>query len=321
MNDMSESTAGIEQFIADNVPRPARLTSAVLEFAAIQRGLVSRRLNRNILLVDLPSGDKIPFRGLNGPDSSEPGQQMCSWPDAMRGLLQTRGLPVAPYSTFEPTQRKRASRYAERIGTPVTITPARRAPGPGSTAAVTGSSQFRSAWRRATDAYERNSGGPVLVEQHVPGRRFHVLVVDDRVVAVTWVDGAEHIGMPVLSRDDPTRPASGRLVDVTERTHPRLQRLAIDAVAALPGLAYAGVDIFAPDIDDAAGQAVVAHVDGAPPPLAMFPTDGPARDIAGAILEHYVRSPRWKAARDTAHVPPQSTGQQSSGSAVEPLLT
>ncbi|NEE01435.1 hypothetical protein [Phytoactinopolyspora halotolerans] len=330
---MSSTIAGLGQFLADRVPRAAGLSSAVFEHAAHQRGLPTRRLDRNLLVVELPSGHTIPFHGLNGPDTSETGRLMRSCPDALRGLLHTRGVPVAAHATFAPTQRNQAERYAERIGAPVTVSPARMAPGRGRTSGVQGDPAFRAAWRNAVDAYRRSAGGAVLVEEHVPGTRLHLFVVDERVVAGTRIGDGGDIGTALLARDHPIRAVGTDLVDITDRLDPGLGRLAVRAVAALPGLAYAGVDVLVSDAASgdepgdqprpepgARGDGLVIHVDCSPEPVALFPTHGAAHDIADAVIEHYVRAPRWAKARAISHRSRQPDGRQIDGAALEPLL-
>lgn len=95
--------------------------------------------------------------------------------------------------------------------------------------------------------------------------------------------------------------AGGDSVDVTDEVDPYYSEIAVTAVHGMPGLAYAGVDIIASDItkapDGDASRYVVSDVEFSPAPMAHFPVIGAPRDVAGAIIEHYVKFSRWRSCR------------------------
>jgi len=79
-------------------------------------------------------------------------------------------------------------------------------------------------------------------------------------------------------------------VDLTDHVHPSLRRVAEDAVAAMPGLGVAGVDVLAADFAAPAGEQdhVVVEVNSMPALGGHhFPWEGQARDVAAVIVDHH----------------------------------
>lgn len=86
---------------------------------------------------------------------------------------------------------------------------------------------------------------------------------------------------------------------------PGFERLVLAAIRSMPGMAYGGVAVIAPDIRPgtfADGNHTISGVDHTPAPLAHFPTQGEPKDVAGAIVDHYLTAGRWEAARSTPFV-------------------
>ncbi|NED94091.1 hypothetical protein G1H11_02075 [Phytoactinopolyspora alkaliphila] len=308
----------VEQFVGDAVPARCGLASALLEHAALRRGLEVRRFNRQIVLVRLGAA-VVPFHGVNGPDTSETAQLMRTHRDTLYTLLTARGVPVPRWSVFTTEQRKPALSYARGLGWPVTVRPARASGDDGATADVTGATAFRDAWQASIEATRTGSShttaaDAVLVREEIGGRRMQVFVVAGNVAAVTELVGVPP-GQTRVFRHGSTTPAHGRLVNLApphqtaedtarDGDAAAVRAVAVAAVQALPGMAYGTVDVIAPEpvrAGAAAGSPVVTYVDCSAVPVAQFPTDGEPCDVAGAILDHYLDSPRWASARATPH--------------------
>lgn len=307
---------GIEQFVADNVPHRSDLASAVLEHAALQRGIDVERLDQSVVLVPI-QGALVPFLNLNGPDTTRMGELMCSYHDGLRMMLADRGIPVAPSSTFLTSQPKTALGYAKKVGWPVTVRPARVAGDRGLTRDVRDPDEFRAAWQRAGRAYGKQPGQKrILVERYADGDRLSFFVVDQSVVSVTHRVPVSVVGDGASGVRDLIGLRNTDLIDVTDETSVELKRLAVEVVASIPGLAYAEVTMVLPDPSGGAGQThVIDTVDCAAAPIAHFPTHGQPRDVAGAILERYLSSPRWPIPLQLSH-----TAAGGDVSAVEPLF-
>ncbi|MXQ13985.1 hypothetical protein [Microvirga makkahensis] len=81
----------------------------------------------------------------------------------------------------------------------------------------------------------------------------------------------------------------GDSIDMTEAVHPSLKQLAIDAVRAIPGLIYAGLDMIAEDHRrPLQGQIARILEINDYPMLSMhhFPAQGTARPVADAVIRH-----------------------------------
>ncbi|AYY13436.1 hypothetical protein EF847_12780 [Actinobacteria bacterium YIM 96077] len=274
------------------------VASALLEDAARHRGFEVRRWDRALVFVRLGAAT-LPFHELNGPDASEAGRLLGTHRDGQRTILRSRGIAVPDAATFATIDPKRALRYANRLGWPVTVRPARRGGEEGVSRDVADESAFAEAWDRAVEASGGRTGGPVLVEEQVAGTSFHVVVVDGAVVAA-----AQLVDSPA---GDTADVSAGDTVDVTDVIGAPLGELAAAAVTAIPGLAYGGVEITAPTGTDGPGhgksepRAVVTHVDSLLRRQVQALTQERAEAVAGAIVDHYRYSPRWTIVRETPY--------------------
>ena len=130
--------------------------SALIEHAAIARGLVTTRLSSAEVLIQLP-GDAAPsiyFHQMNGPRSIG-GRFYCDDKTVARDVLRRAGLNVATSQAFDPGELREGLRYAESIGYPVVVKPTNLARGLGVTANIQTPQAFARAWRHARTA---NSG-------------------------------------------------------------------------------------------------------------------------------------------------------------------
>lgn len=179
-----------------------------------------------------------------------------------RELLAMSGLPVPPGATFAiGLQREEAREFARRIGFPVVVKPA---VGDNITEAFPGlqnenqldeaidylriPEQERATFTRSAYALtlllepEIENGRALaprryqfLIERDVEGSRLRVLIYNGEVVSAVLCEG-QPFGSPEL----PNR-------DVTKEIDPSVEKLAISAVHAVPGLAIAAVDIVLQD--------------------------------------------------------------------------
>jgi cyanophycin synthetase len=117
---------------------------------------------------------------------------------------------------------------------------------------------------------------------------------DDLSVRVLVEQGYDLGSIPEVNRIVYLRKVSnisqgGDSVDVTDEVDPSLKQLAVDALHAIPGLLYAGLDIIAEDHRrPLQGQTVRIIEINDYPMLSMhhFPAQGIARPVADAIIRH-----------------------------------
>lgn len=141
---------------------------------------------------------------------------------------------------------------------------------------------------------------PSAEEDHTVGERHHVFVLDGQLVSATLVAPATVADITERDLVDLARSEGAgtlNVVDVTDTVDASLVELAIEAAALIPGLPHVGVQIAT-----RTGERSVSRLHYELPLLAHFPTHGQARDAVGAIIDYYLDSPRWAAARRTDHV-------------------
>ena len=97
-------------------------------------------------------------------------------------------------------------------------------------------------------------------------------------------------GKEIFLRSPSNISAGGDSIDVTDKIHKEYKKIAIEAVKAIPGISYAGVDFIATDISKKPNSSnhIVSEIEFSPAPLAQFPYQGKYRDLAGALLEYYL---------------------------------
>lgn len=98
-------------------------------------------------------------------------------------------------------------------------------------------------------------------------------------------------GVHIRLRGKANLSTGGEIVDVTEQLTDSVKETAVAAVAAVPGLVAAGVDLMIDRVPDELGQAqhiaVIelnprAHLSGH-----VFPSEGPGHNAAGAMVSHF----------------------------------
>lgn len=98
-------------------------------------------------------------------------------------------------------------------------------------------------------------------------------------------------GVKVVLRDESNIANGGESIDFTKTCHPGFKDIARQSIKAIPGLRYAGLDIIAKDITQAPTEDnyVLTEIEFSPGPVSMFPWIGEPIDMAGPILDLYVK--------------------------------
>lgn len=331
-----------EDFIREQTADRIDIKSAVMELAARRRNLNFRRIDRRIITVDMPSGQTIAFRKMNGVFSSEVGRYFCDQKERGRDLLRRANLPVTPSRVFRRRGFDSALEYAMGLGGPSVIKPTNLARGRGISTNVDTEEKFSKAWDKAFAAYRNPTNARVLVEKQIAGEDFRLYVIGQSKVFATHrrrasvtgdgessiieliqqknavrsqnpylgsylipedpekLDRLEPAGLDLNNVPDAGRvitlrgasnlSAGGDSIDFTDTMHPGFRDIAIQAVAATPGVEYAGVDIITPSItaDPKSVDFVVSEVEFSPAPITLFPAEGTPQDMGGELLEYYI---------------------------------
>jgi D-alanine-D-alanine ligase-like ATP-grasp enzyme len=96
-------------------------------------------------------------------------------------------------------------------------------------------------------------------------------------------------GEYVFLRDQSNLSGGGDSVDVTDHASETFKRLALKAIASIPGMHYGGVDFITKDIriNPEDHEYVITEIEFSPGPISNFPIEGQPRDMAGPILDFY----------------------------------
>ncbi|WP_205855628.1 acylphosphatase [Phytoactinopolyspora endophytica] len=157
--------------------------SALLERAALVRGLDITRFSRGLFFADHPALDApVVFTPNNTAWSAVPPYRLTSDKDLTRKILLDSGVPAPRGAAFDHDQVEHATAFAASLGTPVVVKPRKASHGEG----VSTDLRSEAHVRHAIDSLAASGFGdrPFVVEEHIPGNDYRFLVVGDRVVSV-----------------------------------------------------------------------------------------------------------------------------------------
>lgn len=328
-------------FVLDRKSKRIGIKSALMEYAALQRGLSVTRHNRLVIVAEA-DGMQLGFSQMNGMLSSQVGRFFCDRKEQGRERIAAAGLVTTPSQTFKQAERAKAWAYAQTLEGESVIKPTTMARGKGITTKISTEEQFNAAWERAFKAYRSPDRANVLVEKQIPGEDYRFYVVGRGTVICTQRKRANVTGdgdstllelieaknkvrsenpylrdyllpsslseldrlplhgwtlehIPVAGEEVELRGASnlsagGDSIDCTDAMHPAYRKIVTRAVKAIPGMEYAGVDVITPDIaaPPTPENHVVSEVEYSPAPITHFPSQGPFRDMTGALLDFYL---------------------------------
>lgn len=168
---------------------------------------------------------------------------------------------------------------------------------------VVGANVAAATWRRAASVMGdgRHTIAELIAEKNLQ-RRSNPALSQERITVDLEVDryvadqGFTYQSVPgpgheVRLRGKANLSTGGEIVDVTHQLPNEIKRVAVEAVAAVPGLISAGVDLMVDrrpeELDGNARAAVIelnprAHIGGH-----MFPSEGPGHDAAGALVDYF----------------------------------
>jgi cyanophycin synthetase len=208
-------------------------TSAVLA-AASRRGIPARRLLDSANLFQLGWGSRQ--QRLQATITGRTGYiavAIASDKQLTKTLLEQAGLPVPEGETVRTVEA--ALQAADDVKAAVTIKPLDANQGKGVTTACVGEDAVRAGF-----AHARQYGSEVIVERHLAGRDYRVLVTGDKVAAASWRRPPHVVGDGVSTLR--------QLVDAENRIPARgeghtniLTKIPLDEIA-LDVLARQGVD-------------------------------------------------------------------------------
>ncbi|WP_162301585.1 acylphosphatase [Nesterenkonia muleiensis] len=154
----------------------------LLEREALRYGMASTRYpNGAFVVTDLNSQKQLGFKWGRSPLASGVALSICSYKEATRRLLKRIDVPVPHGRVFSTADRDLAVQYADRIGYPVVCKPVAGLRGIGVVANI----QNREELEDALTLYQQSQLGDddFVIEEHVPGEDYRIVVIGDEVVA------------------------------------------------------------------------------------------------------------------------------------------
>jgi D-alanine-D-alanine ligase-like ATP-grasp enzyme/acylphosphatase len=164
----------------------------LLEREALIFGLSVLRFPNGSFIASDSHGKRMNFKWSRSPASSGVALGLCNHKEATRARLIRCGLPVARGRLFASQERSRIAAYAARIGYPVVCKPAAGVRGIG----VTTNIQNEEELFAALDLYGQCPLGQddLLIEEHVTGTDYRIVVVGSEVVSVVCRETASVVG-------------------------------------------------------------------------------------------------------------------------------
>ena len=172
------------EFVLDRKRQQIDIKSAVMEYAALERGLSVTRCNRMVIIAE-HDYHQLAFRKMNGIRSSHVGRFFCDQKEQARARLTAAGLVATPSRIFRRKEQASAWKYAQNLGAEVVVKPSSMARGKGVTTRIRNFEQFTAAWERAVTAYRSPIGAKVLVEKQISGEDYRFYAIGDKTVFCT----------------------------------------------------------------------------------------------------------------------------------------
>lgn len=154
----------------------------LLEREALRYGMASARYPNGAFVVTDPDSEKqMAFKWGRSPLASGVALSICSYKEATRRLLKRVDVPVPKGRVFSTADWELAVEYADRIGYPVVCKPVAGLRGIGVVANI----QNRTELESALKLYRQSELGDddFVIEEHVPGEDYRIVVIGDQVVA------------------------------------------------------------------------------------------------------------------------------------------
>lgn len=154
----------------------------LLEREALRYNMASSRYpNGAFVITDQSSEKRMGFKWGRSPLASGVALSICSYKEATRRLLKRIDVPVPHGRVFSIADRDLAVQFADRIGYPVVCKPVAGLRGIGVVANI----QSREELENALGLYQQSQLGDddFVIEEHVPGEDYRIVVIGDEVVA------------------------------------------------------------------------------------------------------------------------------------------
>lgn len=164
----------------------------LLERQALALGLQTRRFSKGAFTATDGVHDPLLIKWSRSPLSSAVSLALCTHKEATRIRLHQAGVPVPRGRTFVNGDFDSARAFAERIGYPVVVKPAMGVRGIGVVANIQNREELDLAFQQLTAS--KLGDQDIIVEKHIPGNDYRIVVVGDEVVAAILREPASVVG-------------------------------------------------------------------------------------------------------------------------------
>lgn len=229
----SNGLANVNRFDLGHLTRFSKLEldSHLLEVEALARGLHTERLSPKTFFARAPEGGPtVGFQWSTSTHTMRTSFMVAGNKQATRSVLSDAGVPCPIGRRFSITEIDAACEFATQLGWPVVVKPTSGGGGSGVTTNIGSTDELT--W--AVGAIDQRKYQDFVVEQHVDGDDYRLLVVGDRVVSAVHRVPAHVVGDGIrtiadliiaknlLRRTNPHLAA--RLIRPDERTRFQLER-------------------------------------------------------------------------------------------------
>jgi D-alanine-D-alanine ligase-like ATP-grasp enzyme/acylphosphatase len=313
----------------------------LLEREALRLGLETVRFSKGAFIATDHVRPPLIFKWSRSPRSSAVALALCTHKEATRMRLHRHGVPVPRGRTFGYGDFDSARAFADRIGYPVVVKPAMGVRGIGVVANIRDEQELQSAFDQLINS--RLGKDDFIVEKHIAGRDYRIVVVGDEVIAAILREPASvegdgdhtvaelmvnknvfrrlnpHLwgrpikyetaaryqlkraglgltsvpapGQKVLLSNTCSLSQGGDSIDVLDELHPSIKDACVQAVRAVPGLWFCGIDFLLADhtrplAEQSAGicelnaHAAIGNCE--------YPLYGTPRQVARAVMQQCV---------------------------------
>lgn len=164
----------------------------LLERQALALGLTTTRYSKGAFRAGDDQQAPLIFKWSRNPLSSAASLALSTHKEGTRMQLQRAGLPVPQGRTFSNGDFSTAKLFAERIGYPVVVKPAMGVRGIGVVAGIQNEGELDAAFDIL--ASSKLGKQDFIVEKHINGRDYRIVVVGDQVIAAIQREPASVFG-------------------------------------------------------------------------------------------------------------------------------
>ena len=179
-----------ERYLGPVGPKGAKMR--LLQKAALLAGFDTYQYSKAAFSIEDQAGNSLAFLSSATPLNSAVAKAICNHKETTRFILARNGVPVPQGRSFPNGAYDSARRYAAQLGYPVVVKPAMGTQGIGVVAGIRNEEELDLAFYNY--ASSRLSDQGFIVEKHLYGEEYRILVIGDKVVAAVRREAASVVG-------------------------------------------------------------------------------------------------------------------------------